>query len=187
MRGGSGSPVSELGAGGRVGCTQAGEYVILRRMKVTVTAWKCEACGHVWIAGETIPPQCVSSKCRSRKWNVSGIDESVPTERPVNSLSVEAKIERQQRKAEKRARLHEDCREALPDAALPAMRAALSRPATAAHAPGCRCLRCAAVPPTRPALPPPTAAVTTPEGVTLCPHGRDRRVQRCLACVMDNL
>jgi hypothetical protein len=43
--------------------------------------WVCELCGFAWIkSSETPPAQCVSGRCRSRKWNASGKQGADPVE-----------------------------------------------------------------------------------------------------------
>lgn len=46
-------------------------------MKITGDLWKCEItkCGHLWIAYDNKPPE-KCAKCKSRKWNASGVDRT---------------------------------------------------------------------------------------------------------------
>jgi hypothetical protein len=37
---------------------------------ITVEAWKCDLCGHVWIKTDVKPKQC--AKCRTRIWDCDG-------------------------------------------------------------------------------------------------------------------
>ena len=38
-------------------------------------SWHCDVCGFEWLRTEgIIPAQCASSKCRSRKWNIQGVE-----------------------------------------------------------------------------------------------------------------
>lgn len=45
--------------------------------RVTIEAWKCEQCGHIWIPQAIeVPRQCPSRKCRSVKWNLSVVQST---------------------------------------------------------------------------------------------------------------
>jgi len=39
-------------------------------MKIKINAWKCERCGHNWVARKKeIPRSCPNPKCRSIYWD----------------------------------------------------------------------------------------------------------------------
>ena len=44
----------------------------------TVNAWVCDVCGYLWlkVAGR-VPTNCASKGCRSRRWNSSGVAQTV--------------------------------------------------------------------------------------------------------------
>ena len=50
--------------------------------------WVCEVCGFAWLQmSESMPPQCVSGKCRSRRWTTKAKQSATP--KPVELLHVE--------------------------------------------------------------------------------------------------
>ena len=66
--------------------------------KVTVEAWKCDLCGHVWLAGNTHPKQC--AKCRTRVWNCDS--EAGKTEpKMITSARVDKPVEIERAKVER--------------------------------------------------------------------------------------
>ena len=69
---------------------------------ITIEAWKCDLCGHIWIkqAG-VIPKQC--AKCRTRIWNCDGqgeeptqmiIEPTKKSSRPIERETLAARVER---------------------------------------------------------------------------------------------
>lgn len=55
---------------------------------ITVEAYQCDSCGHIWLPTGKIPKQC--SKCRSRAWNVGlsakSLADSIPGVALASSL-----------------------------------------------------------------------------------------------------
>jgi len=37
--------------------------------------WRCDVCGFEWMKGETMPEQCPSRACRSRRWNCGEVEK----------------------------------------------------------------------------------------------------------------
>jgi hypothetical protein len=62
--------------------------------KIQVGAWKCDLCGHVWIAGKVYPKQC--AKCRTRIWNSDGAEpkaaEPVEVSRGSSVVVAESRV-----------------------------------------------------------------------------------------------
>ena len=57
---------------------------------MTVKAWQCGSCGHIWLKSGVVPTHC--AKCRSRRWNDGSKAEPVVrvsrTVRAVSDASV---------------------------------------------------------------------------------------------------
>jgi hypothetical protein len=54
-------------------------------MKITHDAWKCEICGHKWLAFDSVPPE-KCAKCKSRKWNNEG-KRIIDTVSDINAIA----------------------------------------------------------------------------------------------------
>lgn len=66
--------------------TLATQHVAIGHMTIiTVSAWKCDVCGHEWLKGKTEPKHC--ARCKSRKWN--SFPSQALTEKIVASLEEE--------------------------------------------------------------------------------------------------
>ncbi len=48
-------------------------------MKITVDAWKCAQCTHIWLATAPDPPE-KCARCKSRKWNNDALGELRPAD-----------------------------------------------------------------------------------------------------------
>ena len=70
-------------------CTLRTSSVYNAHMAVIDThANQCDVCKHIWL-GDPNATHCASSKCRSRKWNLSFVDQAIEKARKVGAVAVQ--------------------------------------------------------------------------------------------------